>query len=75
MIEKMMELQKEFKELYDNGPLVAVTDGYIHVDSKYILEQFPIIRKAVHSDGWYELSAIHNGVQFIALERKGDWSL
>lgn len=71
MIEKMMELQKEFKELYYNGPLVAISDDYIQVDHRYLREHFPVVRKIFHRENWYKLSAMHNGVLFVAWEWTG----
>ena len=40
MLEKMYRLQQRFKEVYQEGPLLGVSDHDMHVASEFFLEKF-----------------------------------
>lgn len=68
MIEKMMELQRDFAEMYRTTGLVAVSDDYIQVDAAFMREHFPVIRVRKLRGNTRELTAKHSGMEFIAVE-------
>ena len=70
-IEKMIELQNEFKQLYRTSGLVALSDDYIQLDADFMKEHFPVIRVEKTSDKWFRMTAERDGVTFIAAVYKG----
>lgn len=66
LVNRMLVLQDDFRELYEDGRLVGVSKNGVHVSLSFFLKMFRDFDKQ-ESDTYYHYVASYGGIRFYAL--------